>query len=71
MYDDYDDDDDDDDDDVDEHDIHVDDVDDVDDYADDVDDDNHLSSNLTGGSGQEGWWTIGSGENQRSSSLFN
>ena len=31
---------------------------------------NHLKSSLTGGSGQEGWWTIGSGENHKSSSLF-
>ena len=39
----------------------------------DIDDtgaENHLKSSLTGGSGQEGWWTIGSGENHKSSSLF-
>ena len=34
------------------------------------DDVNHLSSSLTGGSGQEGWWTIGSGENHKRSNLF-
>ena len=36
----------------------------------DDDDDSHLKRSLTGGSGQEGWWTIGSGENQSSSNLF-
>ena len=35
------------------------------------DDDSDLKRSLTGGSGQEGWWTIGSGENQSSRSLFN
>ena len=46
--------------------------DDDDDDDDDNDDDNdiHLNSSLTGGSGQEGWWTIGSGENHSRSSLF-
>ena len=34
------------------------------------DDVNHLNSSLTGGSGQEGWWTIGSGENHKRSNLF-
>ena len=39
------------------------------DYYDD-DNDIHLNRSLTGGSGQEGWWTIGSGENHSRSSLF-
>ena len=47
----------------------------VNDWIDDIehdehDDVNHLSSSLTGGSGQEGCWTIGSGENHKRSNLF-